>query len=238
MQRFMPPDAPTQAQAVPRPGAVVHSLPRSRARSSLLISHKVTLPSGRQLGDRPYGSAGIDRYQLRPAAPAAGDIEATARQHESWRRPRKSRGNCALRDIGGLIVIDFIDMGVAGQPACGGRHAAGRGQDGSRAAHSTGSTVAPFGLPGIVAPSACGRALSETTHINCPALQRHGHHTGRRVDVARVLLYLRLIGEEAPQGANRPRDRASGRSMSRTYLINEKRDWLNQIEQRGQRCRW
>ena len=36
-------------------------------------------------------------------------IEDTALKTNS-RRPRKSRASCALRDLAGLIVIDFIDM--------------------------------------------------------------------------------------------------------------------------------
>ena len=28
----------------------------------------------------------------------------------TWRRRRRSRGSCALRNLGGIIIIDFIDM--------------------------------------------------------------------------------------------------------------------------------
>src|SRR6202034_1570732 len=71
-------------------------------------------------------------------------------------------------------------------------------------------------------------ALSETTHINCPRCGGMG--TIRGVESMSLAL-LRLIGEEA-------RKERTGRVIAQvpvdvaTYLINEKRDWLNQIESR------
>ena len=71
-------------------------------------------------------------------------------------------------------------------------------------------------------------ALSETTHINCPRCSGMG--TIRGVESMSLAL-LRLIGEEA-------RKERTGRVIAQvpvdvaTYLINEKRDWLNQIESR------
>src|SRR6202044_3699174 len=71
-------------------------------------------------------------------------------------------------------------------------------------------------------------ALSETTHINCPRCGGMG--TIRGVESMSLAL-LRLIGEEA-------RKERTGRVIAQvpvdvaTYLMNEKRDWLNQIESR------
>src|SRR5271163_1111106 len=71
-------------------------------------------------------------------------------------------------------------------------------------------------------------ALSETTHINCPRCSGMGNI--RSVESMSLAL-LRLIGEEA-------RKERTGRVIAQvpvdvaTYLINEKRDWLNQIESR------
>src|SRR5260370_10150476 len=71
-------------------------------------------------------------------------------------------------------------------------------------------------------------ALSETTHINCPRCSGLG--TIRGVEWMSLYL-LRLIGEEA-------REERTGRVIAQvpvdvaTYLMNEKRDWLNQIESR------
>jgi ribonuclease E len=71
-------------------------------------------------------------------------------------------------------------------------------------------------------------ALSETTHINCPRCSGMG--TIRGVESMSLAL-LRLIGEEA-------RKERTGRVIAQvpvdvaTYLINEKREWLSQIESR------
>ena len=71
-------------------------------------------------------------------------------------------------------------------------------------------------------------ALGETTHIDCPRCSGMG--TIRGVE-SMALALLRLIGEEA-------RKERTGRVMAQvpvdvaTYLINEKREWLNQIEAR------
>jgi ribonuclease E len=71
-------------------------------------------------------------------------------------------------------------------------------------------------------------ALSETTHINCPRCGGMGNIRGVE---SMSLALLRLIGEEA-------RKERTGRVIAQvpvdvaTYLINEKRDWLNQIESR------
>src|SRR5258707_856182 len=71
-------------------------------------------------------------------------------------------------------------------------------------------------------------ALSETTHINCPRCGGMG--TIRGVESMSLAL-LRLIGEEA-------RKERTGRVIAQvpvdvaTYLMNEKRDWLNPIESR------
>src|ERR1700674_4142173 len=71
-------------------------------------------------------------------------------------------------------------------------------------------------------------ALSEPTHINCPRCSGLG--TIRGVESMSLSL-LRLIGEEA-------RKERTGRVIAQvpvdiaTYLMNEKRDWLNQIETR------
>jgi ribonuclease E len=71
-------------------------------------------------------------------------------------------------------------------------------------------------------------ALSETTHINCPRCGGMG--TIRGVESMSLAL-LRLIGEEA-------RKERTGRVVAQvpvdvaTYLMNEKREQLNQIEER------
>src|SRR5260370_39375183 len=71
-------------------------------------------------------------------------------------------------------------------------------------------------------------ALSETTHINCPRCSGMGTIPGVE---SMSLALLRLIGEEARKERN-GRVIAQGPVDVATYLINENRDSLNQIESR------
>src|SRR5258705_30132 len=130
-----------------------------------------------------------------------------------------------LRDIGGLIVIDFIDMeSQANQRAVEDMLRDAVKMD--RARIQLGR-LSRFGLLEL-SRQRLRPALSETTHINCPRCSGMG--TIRGVESMSLAL-LRLIGEEA-------RKERTGRVIAQvpvdvaTYLINEKRDWLNQIESR------
>ena len=94
-------------------------------------------------------------------------------------------------------------------------------------AHDPARAVSRFGLLELFRQR-LRPASSETTHINCPRC--NGMGTIRGVESMSLAL-LRLIGEEA-------RKERTGRVIAQvpvdvaTYLINEKRDWLNQIESR------
>jgi ribonuclease E len=130
-----------------------------------------------------------------------------------------------LRDIGGLIVIDFIDMeSQANQRAVEDMLRDAVKMD--RARIQLGR-LSRFGLLEL-SRQRLRPALSETTHINCPRCGGMG--TIRGVESMSLAL-LRLIGEEA-------RKERTGRVIAQvpvdvaTYLMNEKRDWLNQIESR------
>ncbi len=130
-----------------------------------------------------------------------------------------------MRDIGGLIVIDFIDMeSQANQRAV---------EDMLRDAVKMDRARIPLGRLSRFGLLELSRqrlrpALSETTHINCPRCGGLG--TIRGVESMSLAL-LRLIGEEA-------RKERTGRVIAQvpvdiaTYLMNEKRDWLHQIEAR------
>ena len=67
---------------------------------------------------RPHRGAGLDRRQLARAPRAARDIEETAFRTNLEAADEIAR-QLRLRDLGGLIVIDFIDMESAAQPARG-----------------------------------------------------------------------------------------------------------------------
>jgi len=185
--------------------------------------HKVILPSGGSLViDHTEALVSIDINSARSTR--GGDIEATAR-NTNLEAAEEIACQLRLRDIGGLIVIDFIDMeSQANQRAVEDMLREAVKMD--RARIQLGR-LSRFGLLEL-SRQRLRPALSETTHINCPRC--NGMGTIRGVESMSLAL-LRLIGEEA-------RKERTGRVIAQvpvdvaTYLINEKRDWLNQIESR------
>jgi ribonuclease E len=222
MQRFMPPDAQRKLKLYEDP---VPLFTRYQIESQIesAYSHKVTLPSGGSLViDHTEALVSIDINSARSTR--GGDIEATARNTNLEAAEEIAR-QLRLRDIGGLIVIDFIDMeSQANQRAVEDMLRDAVKMD--RARIQLGR-LSRFGLLEL-SRQRLRPALSETTHINCPRCSGMG--TIRGVESMSLAL-LRLIGEEA-------RKERTGRVIAQvpvdvaTYLINEKRDWLNQIESR------
>src|SRR5690606_6860489 len=128
-----------------------------------------------------------------------------------------------LRDVGGLIVIDFIDMeSQKNQRTVEDRLRDAVKQD--RARIQIGR-ISRFGLLEL-SRQRLRPSISDATHINCPRC--NGMGTIRGVE-SLALALLRLIGEEARKErtvkviAQLPVEVA-------TYLMNEKREWLNNIE--------
>ncbi|MDE2478695.1 MAG: Rne/Rng family ribonuclease, partial [Betaproteobacteria bacterium] len=222
MQRFMPPDAQRKLKPYQDP---VPLFTRYQIESQIesAYSHKVTLPSGGSLViDQTEALVAIDINSARSTR--GGDIEATARNTNLEAAEEIAR-QLRLRDIGGLIVIDFIDMELtANQRAVEDMLREAVKMD--RARIQIGR-LSRFGLLEL-SRQRLRPALSETTHISCPRCTGMG--TIRSVESMSLAL-LRLIGEEA-------RKERTGRVIAQvpvdvaTYLINEKRDWLNQIETR------
>ncbi len=222
MQRFMPPDAQRKLKLYQDP---VPLFTRYQIESQIesAYSHKVTLPSGGSLViDHTEALVSIDINSARSTR--GGDIEATARNTNLEAAEEIAR-QLRLRDIGGLIVIDFIDMeSTANQRAVEDMLRDAVKMD--RARIQLGR-LSRFGLLEL-SRQRLRPALSETTHINCPRCTGMG--TIRGVESMSLAL-LRLIGEEA-------RKERTGRVIAQvpvdvaTYLMNEKRDWLNQIESR------
>ena len=131
-----------------------------------------------------------------------------------------------LRDVGGLIVIDFIDMeSQKNQRAVEDRLRDAVKQD--RARIQIGR-ISRFGLLEL-SRQRLRPSISESTNIVCPRCSGMG--VIRSVE-SLALAILRLIGEEARKDrtskviAQLPVDVA-------TYLMNEKRDWLHSIETRS-----
>jgi ribonuclease E len=222
MQRFMPPDAQRKLKLYQDP---VPLFTRYQIESQIesAYSHKVNLPSGGSLViDHTEALVSIDINSARSTR--GGDIEATARNTNLEAAEEIAR-QLRLRDIGGLIVIDFIDMeSTANQRAVEDMLRDAVKMD--RARIQLGR-LSRFGLLEL-SRQRLRPALSETTHIHCPRCSGMG--TIRSVESMSLAL-LRLIGEEA-------RKERTGRVVAQvpvdvaTYLMNEKREWLNQIETR------
>ncbi|HXP63860.1 MAG TPA: Rne/Rng family ribonuclease, partial [Steroidobacteraceae bacterium] len=222
MQRFMPPDAQRKLKLYTDP---VPLFTRYQIESQIesAYAHKVTLPSGGSLViDHTEALVSIDINSARSTR--GGDIEATARNTNLEAAEEIAR-QLRLRDIGGLIVIDFIDMeSTANQRAVEDMLRDSVKMD--RARIQLGR-LSRFGLLEL-SRQRLRPALSETTHINCPRCGGMG--TIRGVESMSLAL-LRLIGEEA-------RKERTGRVIAQvpvdvaTYLMNEKREQLNQIEAR------
>ncbi len=222
MQRFMPPDAQRKLKLYQDP---VPLFTRYQIESQIesAYAHKVTLPSGGSLViDHTEALVSIDINSARSTR--GGDIEATARNTNLEAAEEIAR-QLRLRDIGGLIVIDFIDMeSTANQRAVEDMLRDSVKMD--RARIQLGR-LSRFGLLEL-SRQRLRPALSETTHINCPRCSGMG--TIRSVESMSLAL-LRLIGEEA-------RKERTGRVITQvpvdvaTYLMNEKREQLQQIETR------
>jgi len=184
-------------------------------------SHKVNLPSGGSIVIDPTEAlVSIDINSAR--ATRGGDIETTALNTNLEAADEIAR-QLRLRDLGGLIVIDFIDMeSQKNQRAVEDRLRDATRQD--RARIQIGR-LSRFGLLEL-SRQRLRPSIGESASIACPRCSGMG--TIRSVD-SLALALLRLIGEEARKDrtvkviAQLPVDVA-------TYLMNEKRDWLNGIE--------
>src|SRR6056297_2442478 len=186
-------------------------------------SHQVALPSGGSIViDHTEALLSIDINSAR--ATKGEDIEITALNTNLEAADEVAR-QLRIRDLGGLIVIDFIDMG----PARNQREVENRLRDAvklDRARIQIGR-ISRFGLLEM-SRQRLRPSLGESSHMTCPRCQGWG--SVRSVE-SLSLSILRLIGEEA-------RKERSSRIIAEvpvdvgTYLLNEKRDWLGEIEQR------
>lgn len=184
-------------------------------------SHKVHLPSGGSIVIDPTEAlVSIDINSAR--ATRGSDIETTALNTNLEGADEIAR-QLRLRDLGGLIVIDFIDMeSQKNQRAVEDRLRDAVKQD--RARIQIGR-ISRFGLLEL-SRQRLRPSIGESTSIACPRCSGMG--TIRSVD-SLALALLRLIGEEARKDRT-VRVIAQLPVEVATYLMNEKRDWLNGIE--------
>jgi ribonuclease E len=184
-------------------------------------SHKVNLPSGGSIVIDPTEAlVSIDINSAR--ATRGTDIETTA-LNTNLEAAEEIARQLRLRDLGGLIVIDFIDMeSQKNQRAVEDRLREAVKQD--RARIQIGR-ISRFGLLEL-SRQRLRPSIGESASVVCPRCSGMG--SIRSVE-SLALALLRLIGEEARKErtvkviAQLPVEVA-------TYLMNEKREWLNSIE--------
>ncbi|WP_110664912.1 ribonuclease E [Salinicola halophilus] len=184
---------------------------------------EVKLPSGGSVViDHTEALVSIDINSAR--ATRGADIEETALQTNVEAADEIAR-QLRLRDIGGLVVIDFIDM----SPARNQREVENRVRDAlklDRARVQIGR-ISRFGLMEM-SRQRLRPSLGETSGVVCPRCDGQG--TIRDVR-SMALSILRLIEEEAMKERS-AQIRAILPVPVATYLLNEKRNVLSDVERR------
>ncbi|HYL88592.1 MAG TPA: Rne/Rng family ribonuclease [Burkholderiales bacterium] len=186
-------------------------------------SRQVALPSGGAIViDHTEALVAIDVNSAR--ATKGGDIEETALRTNLEAADEVAR-QLRLRDLGGLIVIDFIDM----ESQRNQREVENRLRDAlkfDRARVQIGK-ISRFGLMEL-SRQRLQPSLEETAHINCPRCSGTGFIRGTESTALHV---LRIMQEEAMKEntgavhAQVPVDVAS-------FLLNEKRAEIQKLESR------
>jgi ribonuclease E len=199
--------------------------------SRFQIEHQIESAYSRQVGLPAGGSIVIDHTEALVAidvnsarATRGGDIEETAFRTNLEAAEEVAR-QLRLRDLGGLIVIDFIDM----ESQRNQREVENRLRDALRydRARVQIGKISRFGLMEL-SRQRLQPSLEETAHINCPRCSGTGFIRGTESTALHV---LRIMQEEAMKentGAVHtqvPVDVAS-------FLLNEKRGEIQKLEAR------
>ncbi|MEO0617447.1 MAG: Rne/Rng family ribonuclease [Pseudomonadota bacterium] len=188
------------------------------------FAHEVRLPSGGSIViDITEALISIDINSAR--ATKGSDIEATAFNTNLEAADEVAR-QLRLRDLGGLVVIDFIDMSSSKNQ----REVENRLRGAVRAdrARIQIGKISRFGLLEM-SRQRLSPSLGESAHITCPRCNGMGHF---RTVESLALAILRVLGEEVRKErtskviAQLPPDIA-------TYLLNEKREWVQKLESRN-----
>jgi len=185
------------------------------------FAHAVTLPSGGSIViDHTEALVSIDINSAR--ATKGGDIEATALNTNLEAAEEVAR-QLRIRDLGGLVVIDFIDMG----PSKHQRDVENRLREAVRQdrARVQIGKISRFGLLEM-SRQRLRPSIGESAYQTCPRCSGFG--TIRSIE-SLALAILRLVGEEA-------RKERTAKVIAQlpvevaTYLLNEKRDWVQNLE--------
>ena len=223
MQRFMPADAHRKLKLYTDD---IPLFTRFQIESQIesAYAHKVQLPSGGSIVvDYTEALVSIDINSAR--ATRGSDIETTATNTNLEAADEIAR-QLRIRDIGGLIVIDFIDM----ESPKNQREVEDRLRDAmkmDRARIQIGR-LSRFGLLEM-SRQRLRPSLGESSHIVCPRCVGIG--SIRSVE-SMTLAVLRLIGEELRKDRT-ARVIAQVPVAVATYLINEKREWLRTLEDKS-----
>jgi ribonuclease E len=183
----------------------------------------VNLPSGGAIViDHTEALTAIDINSARSTR--GGDIETTAYNTNLEAADEIAR-QLKLRDLGGLIVIDFIDM----ESSKNQREVENRLRDSLRfdRARIQTAKISRFGLLELsrqrLAPS-----LEEGNHTTCPRCNGIGHIRGTESSALNI---LRIIQEEAMKDSSAAIHAQVPVDVA-TFLLNEKRSDIHRIELR------
>ncbi|WP_396269406.1 ribonuclease E/G [Ideonella sp.] len=185
------------------------------------FSRTVNLPSGGAIViDHTEALVAVDVNSAR--ATRGSDIEETATRTNLEAADEIAR-QCRLRDLGGLIVVDFIDM----EESKNRREVEQRLKDALRfdRARVQFSSISKFGLLEL-SRQRLRPALSEGSHITCPRCNGTGHI---RDTESSALQILRIIQEEALK-ENTAAVHVQVPVEVTSFLLNEKRTEITKIE--------
>ncbi|WP_119288625.1 Rne/Rng family ribonuclease [Azohydromonas sediminis] len=185
------------------------------------FSRTVNLPSGGAIViDHTEALVAVDVNSAR--ATRGTDIEETATRTNLEAADEIAR-QMRLRDLGGLIVVDFIDM----EESKNRREVEQRLRDALRQdrARVQFSSISKFGLLEL-SRQRLRPALSEGSHITCPRCNGTGHI---RDTESSALQILRMVQEEAMK-ENTAAVHVQVPVEVTSFLLNEKRNEITKIE--------
>jgi ribonuclease E len=185
------------------------------------FSRTVNLPSGGAIViDHTEALVSVDVNSARSTR--GGDIEETATRTNLEAADEIAR-QMRLRDLGGLIVVDFIDMDESKNR----REVETRLRDALRSdrARVQFSSISKFGLLEL-SRQRLRPALSEGSHITCPRCNGTGHI---RDTESSALQILRMVQEESMKD-NTAAVHVQVPVEVTSFLLNEKRTEITKIE--------
>nr|WP_178124476.1 Rne/Rng family ribonuclease [Spartinivicinus ruber] len=187
------------------------------------FQREVKLPSGGSIVIDPTEAlVSIDINSAR--ATRGGDIEETALQTNLEAAEEITR-QLRLRDIGGLVVIDFIDMG----PIRNQREVENRMREFLQVdrARVQVSRISRFGLMEM-SRQRLRPSLGETSGVVCPRCNGQGSIR----DISSLSLSILRVVEEEAQKERTSEIRTQVPITIAAFLLNEKRSLITDIEQR------